>query len=47
MCGLVDAEVLLASKIGIECVSLGRRILRTEDAAAFLIPILLFNTDNL
>ena len=45
--GLDDAEVLLASKIGIECVSLGRRILRTEDAAAFLIPILLFNTDNL
>ena len=27
--------------------SLGRRILRTEDAAAFLLPILLDRTDNL
>ena len=29
------------------CCSLGRRILRTEDAAAFLLPILLDRTDNL
>lgn len=45
--GLDDAEIALASDIGIECVSLGRRILRTEDAASFLIPVLLFNTENL
>jgi 16S rRNA (uracil1498-N3)-methyltransferase len=29
------------------CCSLGRRILRTEEAAAFLLPILLDRTDNL
>ncbi len=29
------------------CCSLGRRILRTEDAAAFLLPILLDRTENL
>lgn len=45
--GLEEAEVEYAKKSGIESISLGKRILRTEDAAPFLIPILLSYTDNL
>ncbi len=45
--GLDESEIEFATQNGIECVSLGKRILRTEDAAVFLIPIILSNTDNL
>ena len=45
--GLDEAEIEFATQNGIPCVTLGKRILRTEDAAAFLLPILLFNTGNL
>ena len=45
--GLDMNEVSFAAENGIPSVSLGRRILRTEDAAAFLIPILLMKTNNL
>lgn len=45
--GIDPSEAELAVKNGIGCVSLGRRILRTEDAAAFAIPIILSLTDNL
>lgn len=45
--GLAATEVEYATEKGIMSVSLGRRILRTEDAAAFLIPILLYNSGNL
>lgn len=45
--GLDEDEIELAKNSGIEIMSLGKRILRTEDAAAFLIPILLSYTDNL
>ena len=45
--GLEASEAELAAAAGIPSVSLGKRILRTEDAAAFTIPILLYLTDNL
>ena len=45
--GLDETEIKYACDNGIECVSLGKRILRTEDAATFLIPILLSATNNL
>lgn len=45
--GLDGSEAQLATESGIKCVSLGRRILRTEDAAAFLIPIILFASRDL
>ncbi len=45
--GIDESEVQLAKSLGIDCVSLGRRILRTEDAAVFSIPIILSLTDNL
>ena len=45
--GLEQYEVDIAAEKGISVISLGRRILRTEDAATFLIPILLFDTNNL
>ena len=45
--GLDKEEVDFAEQNGIESISLGKRILRTEDAAAFLIPILLSQTNNL
>lgn len=45
--GLDKDEVDFAVSNGIKCISLGRRILRTEDAAPFFIPILLSLTDNL
>ena len=46
---LIGPEGGLAPKEAdrLPCCSLGRRILRTEDAAAFLLPILLDRTDNL
>lgn len=45
--GLDADEVAYAAEQGVYSVSLGKRILRTEDAAAFLIPILLSQTNNL
>lgn len=45
--GFDKEEVDYAIANGITSISLGRRILRTEDAAAFFIPILLSITDNL
>lgn len=45
--GIDPSEAEFAVNNGISCVSLGRRILRTEDAAAFAIPIILSLTDNL
>lgn len=45
--GIDKQEADFAAELGIECVSLGKRILRTEDAAAFTIPIVLSMTDNL
>lgn len=45
--GIDESEVAEASARGIGCMSLGRRILRTEDAAAFAIPIILSLTQNL
>lgn len=45
--GLDQSEVDYAKCNGVGSVSLGKRILRTEDAASFLIPILLLLTDNL
>lgn len=45
--GLDESEVEYAKKNGIPCVTLGKRILRTEDAASFIIPILLYNIENL
>ncbi len=45
--GLDIDEVNIALNSGIKCVSLGRRILRTEDAAAFFIPIILSVSGNL
>ena len=45
--GLDNSEVEYAVNNDVPCVSLGKRILRTEDAASFLIPILLYNTKNL
>lgn len=45
--GFDEAEIEYANANKIPCVTLGRRILRTEDAAAFLIPILLYNTGNI
>ena len=45
--GIDESEVMLAKDTGIPCISLGKRILRTEDAAAFAIPIILSLTENL
>lgn len=45
--GLDVGEAEFAIQNGIKCLSLGKRILRTEDAAAFAIPIFLSMTDNL
>jgi len=45
--GIDESEVSLAKGQGINSVSLGRRILRTEDAAPFAIPIILSRTNNL
>lgn len=45
--GLDISEIEYAADNNVRCISLGKRILRTEDAAAFLIPILLFSTGNL
>ena len=45
--GIDETEIEYAINNGIKSISLGKRILRTEDAAAFLIPILLSNTKNL
>ena len=45
--GLDEAEALFAEQSGVQCVSLGKRILRTEDAAAFLIPIILYASGDL
>lgn len=45
--GISPEEMELAARRGIDGVSLGGRILRTEDAASFLLPILLSMTDNL
>lgn len=45
--GIDESEIALAKEQGIKCVSLGKRILRTEDAAPFAIPIILFATNNL
>lgn len=45
--GLDETEIKYATDNSVECVSLGKRILRTEDAATFLIPILLSVTNNL
>ena len=45
--GIDGAEVEQAKNEGIACISLGKRILRTEDAAAFAIPIILSLTENL
>lgn len=45
--GIDKSEADYAKEQGIACISLGRRILRTEDAAAFTIPIILSLTDNL
>lgn len=45
--GLDVSEIELAKQNGIIPVSLGKRILRTEDAAQFVIPIMLAQTNNL
>lgn len=45
--GLDKSEIDFALNQGIPSLSLGRRILRTEDAAAFLIPMLLLLSNNL
>lgn len=45
--GIDTHEADFAIEQGIECISLGKRILRTEDAAVFAIPIILSMTDNL
>ncbi len=45
--GIDESEIALAKEQGVPCISLGRRILRTEDAAAFAIPIILSATNNL
>ncbi len=45
--GIDNSEVELAKEQGIQCISLGKRILRTEDAAPFAIPIILSATNNL
>ena len=45
--GIDESEAEYAISKGIECLSLGKRILRTEDAGAFAIPIFLSMTDNL
>ena len=42
-----EVRLNVAESKNIKIVSLGKRILRTEDAAPFLIPILLSYTDNL
>ena len=45
--GIDESEAEAAKNAGIPCISLGKRILRTEDAAVFAIPIILSLTDNL
>ncbi len=45
--GIDESEAEAAKTAGIPCISLGKRILRTEDAAVFAIPIILSLTDNL
>lgn len=45
--GIDESEITLAKEQGIKSISLGRRILRTEDAAPFAIPIILSRTNNL
>lgn len=45
--GITKQEADFASENGILPISLGKRILRTEDASAFLIPIVLSITNNL
>ncbi len=45
--GIDESEIELAKEYGIKSISLGRRILRTEDAAPFAIPIILYATNNL
>ena len=45
--GIDESEIELAKQSGIKSISLGRRILRTEDAAPFAIPIILSLTNNL
>ncbi len=45
--GIDESEITLAKAEGIKIMSLGKRILRTEDAAPFAIPIILSVTKNL
>ena len=45
--GIDESEITLAKEQGIKSISLGKRILRTEDAAPFAIPIILSRTNNL
>ncbi len=45
--GIDESEASYAIENGVKCLSLGKRILRTEDAGAFSIPIFLSMTDNL
>ncbi len=45
--GIDESEIELAKEFGVKSISLGRRILRTEDAAPFAIPIILSRTNNL
>ena len=44
--GFAEEEVELAKSIGAECITLGRRILRTETAGLATLSIIMFEIDS-